>query len=73
MMIKPICAIGCFAGTSRFTCRKTPPRGSFRTNCAALVVAMKRDCSHMCRRRRSDAPYDYVADFAFGVASDDRD
>ena len=28
MMMKPICASGCFGGTSRLTWRKTPPRGS---------------------------------------------
>ncbi len=47
MMMKPICAIGSLAGTSRFTCRKTPPRGSLRTKLRrAPSLAMKRDCSH---------------------------
>ena len=31
MMIQPICARGSFGGTSRLTCRKTPPRGSLST------------------------------------------
>ena len=31
MMMKPICARGLIGGTSKFTCRKTPPRGSLRT------------------------------------------
>ena len=31
MMIKAASASGCLGGTSRFTCRNTPPRGSFRT------------------------------------------
>ena len=31
MMIQPMAARGSFGGTSRFTCRKTPPRGSLRT------------------------------------------
>jgi len=31
MMIQPVTARGSFGGTSRFTWRKTPPRGSFST------------------------------------------
>ena len=31
MMMKAASAWGCFGGTSRFTWRKTPPRGSFST------------------------------------------
>jgi hypothetical protein len=47
MMMKPICALGSLAGTSRFTWRKTPPRGSLRTKLRkAPSLAMKRDCSH---------------------------
>ena len=47
MMMKPIWAAGFFGGTSRFTCRKTPPRGSFSTKARSLPsLAMKRDCSH---------------------------
>ena len=47
MMMKPICALGSLAGTSRFTWRKTPPRGSLRTKLRkAPPLAMKRDCSH---------------------------
>src|SRR6201996_6301567 len=47
MMMKPICALGSLAGTSRLTCRKTPPRGSLRTKLRKEPsLAMKRDCSH---------------------------
>ncbi|MNG18155.1 hypothetical protein D3C84_1021900 [compost metagenome] len=31
MMIQPMCAFGCLGGTSKLTCRNTPPRGSFKT------------------------------------------
>ena len=48
MMMKPICASGCFGGTSKFTWRNTPPRGSFRTKLRSVwSLAMKRDCSQM--------------------------
>ena len=44
MMMKPICASGCFGGTGRFTWRKTPPRGSFSTKLRSPPsFAMNRD------------------------------
>src|SRR5579872_2245650 len=47
MMMKPIAAFGSLAGTRRLTCRKTPPRGSFRRKFRNVPsLAMKRDCSH---------------------------
>ncbi len=47
MMMKPICALGSFAGTMRLTWRNTPPRGSLSTKSRkAPSRAMKRDCSH---------------------------
>jgi hypothetical protein len=47
MMMKPICALESLPETSRFTWRKTPPRGSSRTKLRnAPSLAMKRDCSH---------------------------
>ena len=46
MMMKPIWARGSLGGTSRFTCRKTPPLGSFSTKARRLPSeATKRDCS----------------------------
>src|SRR6201996_5593176 len=46
MMMKPICARGSLGGTSRLTCRNTPPRGSLSTKSRkALSLATKRDCS----------------------------
>ena len=46
MMMKPIRAAGFTAGTSRFTCRKTPPRGSFSTTSRSHPSsAMKRLCA----------------------------
>src|SRR5918993_1372485 len=48
MMIQPICARLSLGGTSRFTCRNTPPRGSLSMNWRkASSAAMKRDC---CQR-----------------------
>ena len=45
MTIQPVRARGSFGGTSRFTCRKTPPRGSFSTKLRSVSsCAMKRDC-----------------------------
>ena len=46
MMRKPICARGSLGGTSRFTCRNTPPRGSFRTKLRRRSsAAMKSRCA----------------------------
>ena len=46
MITKPMRAAGFTAGTSRFTWRKTPPRGSLRTTSRSQpFVAMKRLCS----------------------------
>ena len=47
MMMKAASASGFFGGTSRFTWRKTPPRGSFRTKfLSVLSRAIQRDWSH---------------------------
>ena len=47
MMMKPIWARGFLGGTSKFTWRKTPPRGSLSTKFLSVPsLAMKRDCSH---------------------------
>ena len=72
MMMKPICALGSLAGTSRFTWRKTPPRGSLRTKLRkAPSLAMKARLlpQGFAWRRRNSADY-HVADLAFGVAGD---
>ena len=46
MMKKPICARGSLGGTSKFTCRKTPPRGSFSTKFRRVwSLAIQRLCS----------------------------
>ena len=46
MIMNPTAALGSLGGTNMLTWRKTPPRGSFRTNCrSSLSVAMKRDWS----------------------------
>ena len=48
MMMKAATARGSLGGTSRFTCRKTPPRGSLSTKLRkAWSRAMKRDCSQI--------------------------
>ncbi len=48
MMIQPVAARGSLGGTSRLTCRKTPPRGSLSMKLRRLSSrAMKRDCSQM--------------------------
>ena len=48
MMMKPMSASGFLGGTSRLTCRNTPPRGSLRTKFRSVWSrAMKRLCSQM--------------------------
>src|SRR5690242_2926697 len=48
MMIQPMQARGSVGGTSRLTCRNTPPRGSFRTKFRNVSsLAMNRDCSQI--------------------------
>jgi hypothetical protein len=66
MMMKPICARGSFGGTRRFTCRKTPPRGSFRTKFRkAPSRAMKSRCvPERVTRRGRDPAHNDVADLS---------
>ena len=75
MMMKPICALGSLAGTSRLTCRKTPPRGSLRTKLRkrAVLGDEARLLPQGFARRRRDPADDHVADLALGVAGDDMD
>ena len=75
MMMKPICALGSLAGTSRLTWRKTPPRGSLRTKSRnrAVVGDEARLLPQGLARRRRDPADDHIADLALGMAGDDMD
>ena len=75
MMMKPIWASGCLGGTSRFTWRKTPPRGSFSTKLRSVwsLGDESRLFPDRVAGRRRHAAHDDVADLAFGMAVDDVD
>ena len=75
MTIQPVTARGSLGGTSRLTCRKTPPRGSLRTKLRSVSsLAMKLRCSQIVSPGGgSDAADDDVADFPLGVGRDDVD
>ena len=75
MMMKPASQPGCVAGTIRFACTATLPRGSRRSSRRSESSARER--LHLLEDRRpgrwQDAADDDVADLAARVAADDRD
>ena len=75
MMMNPQTAPGSTAGTSRLTCRNTPPPRLVEHEVAEVLVPVDPPglLPQRVPRRRGDPSHDHVADLPFGVATDNLD